>query len=480
MKQRYWSKLENRRDFVVELYSKLNLNSLEDWKNVTYKTIQNYGGRSALSHTHNNLKNLLIECFPNYPFQFTSTNERNINKPMKFWNNYENRKKFVDKKFSELSLTSLDDWKNFSRAELIKLEFGGLLSYYKGNVKELFTTLYPEHSWSFTPTHQRPRNHPNKYWTSIQNQQKFMEDLMKKNLITTFDALNRITTTKIRENGGSSLANYYDYDMKLLLKTLYPNYPWIFSDVIKNEDKPRGYWLSMQNQRSFLDDLYLKLKFSSMEDWVQVSSKIIKDNGGSSLLSIYKYKLKDLLSSIYPQFKWDNIKQKKKLAIRDKLLHLITEYKIQQKDDWYRVESKFITIKQLQNFYHEEWSNDLFKIRCKKSKQRKLFIALNSIYPSFYIIEDYRMIYENSKKSSGIEYPNNDQLIFELDIFIPELNKGYEYLGEHHYDDIPSGFSPIEMYKDRDIIKKDIISKHNIQLIEIPYWWNSDPKLLIS
>ena len=105
-------------------------------------------------------------------------------------------------------------------------------------------------------------------------------------------------------------------------------------------------------------------------------------------------------------------------------------------------------------------------MRLKKSEQRWLFLCIKKIYSNIYLIlEDY-VSSSHTFENSGIG--------IEIDIFIPALNLGLEYNGEQHYDDIPGSFSYIELYKDRDIEKKDICGNSEINLKLIPYWWDKN------
>ena len=54
-----------------------------------------------------------------------------------------------------------------------------------------------------------------------------------------------------------------------------------------------------------------------------------------------------------------------------------------------------------------------------------------------------------------------------------ERNIAIEYHGQHHYEDIPDGFSNLETNKNRDTEKEKLCSEHGIQLIVIPYWWDN-------
>jgi hypothetical protein len=60
----------------------------------------------------------------------------------------------------------------------------------------------------------------------------------------------------------------------------------------------------------------------------------------------------------------------------------------------------------------------------------------------------------------------------ELDIYFPELELAFEYQGKQHYHAIHQG-SVSEQQK-RDHEKRAACQKHNVTLIQVPYWWDGE------
>ena len=73
-------------------------------------------------------------------------------------------------------------------------------------------------------------------------------------------------------------------------------------------------------------------------------------------------------------------------------------------------------------------------------------------------------------KHSKLVFPGT-QRGMEIDVFIPELNLGFEYQGEQHFQDI-GYFGPKMQYTARDNHKREACESQGITLVEIPYWWN--------
>jgi len=59
----------------------------------------------------------------------------------------------------------------------------------------------------------------------------------------------------------------------------------------------------------------------------------------------------------------------------------------------------------------------------------------------------------------------------ELDIYIPQLSLAFEYQGIGHFKN-KFLFQRYRMVRIIDEHKKKLCKKHNLTLIEVPYWWD--------
>ena len=279
---------------------------------------------------------------------------------------------------------------------------------------------------------------------------------------------------------GGGLLNIYGGSLFLALKANYPEKNW---NAFNKDRITQGYWLSIENQRDFLERFSQHHQFKSFDDWYKVSQDSIIQFGGASLLSKHSWSLYKVLQVIYPDHPWiitnfPNVKKHKIIDIRSVLLDFQKIFLIRRKEDWYRLSKPLLmanhpfgcTIKNpsLYSTLREAHPDQVWKLfnfnnRIKKSAQRWLCICLESLYPQYMFVEDYLHPLVCFGKS-GIP--------MEFDSFIPSLNLGFEYNGEQHYDDIPSSFSPIEVYKARDVEKTNIAAEMGVTLIEIPFWWD--------
>ena len=461
---------KKKKEFFDKLFIKFNLNSLDELLKISKKEIiENGGGNLILKeYKKDNLKFFFSSLYPNFPWEFSHQVKNNIKRKKKYLKlkSIEEQRKRMDEIFQKLKLKSHDDWFNIPRKKIIKN--GGkklLYRYYKGDLFQLLTTIYPFHSFSSNNDKKI-----NRKLYLIEDQIKFMDNLFIKLNLKSIDDWGFISKNLIRENGGLSLLRFYKGNFTLLLHTIYPNFPMENIDKELKLKLKLNYFKSIENQKEFLDNLFIKFNLKSFDNWRKITRKNIRENGGYSLLSQYKNdNMKKILTSIYPNYPWENSIFNFRYNLSPKIKGWIDKYHITQKKDWYRVSSDsnikndiYYSLKEF--FPSENWQKSNFEIdsRRKKSSQRLLFSFTQKIYPSLLIFEDYF--------HPQFLHTNNNN--YELDIFIPSLQLAMEYQGEQHYDDIPRAFASSELFQYLDQFKEKLAKDHSIKIIYIPYWWD--------
>eukprot|EP01125_Pyxidicula_operculata_P017279 TRINITY_DN6048_c0_g1_i1.p1 TRINITY_DN6048_c0_g1~~TRINITY_DN6048_c0_g1_i1.p1 ORF type:complete len:420 (-),score=48.57 TRINITY_DN6048_c0_g1_i1:135-1205(-) len=308
------------------------------------------------------------------------------------------------------------------------------------------------------------------------------------------------------------------------LQELFPErtwHPWKFNQV------PRSFWKSVDNQREYIEWLYNELKYQNMDDWYKLTGKDMAY--GRSLLDKYHGSPYIMLKTLYPDFDWKSNRFPK--APRNhwsNIDNVVNEIKSLEKKlhindplDWNRVSvkqlslfkglglySKFGCLANLLSFAYPDikWDSEMINNRVKKASQRWLLIKLKEIFPNQTILEDYKhsVARDTQPSSMTVELESNTEPsftstenrsssdsgrgrsianYFEIDIFIPELNIGFEYQGEHHFHDLHSAYGPastVHLYKTRDDLKRKLCRELGIVLIHIPYWWKGDVTSLLE
>ena len=80
--------------------------------------------------------------------------------------------------------------------------------------------------------------------------------------------------------------------------------------------------IGRENQRNFLDEFGKQLGFKQMNDWYNITSKKIIENGGSGLLNKYGNSPSKLIMSIYEIINGNNL-----ISIQHKDIGIIKKIK---------------------------------------------------------------------------------------------------------------------------------------------------------
>ena len=73
--------------------------------------------------------------------------------------------------------------------------------------------------------------------------------------------------------------------------------------TLKKERYSYGFWNSEENQRKFLNELYLKFNLKTHTDWLKISSNLITRHNGKPIISKYGC-LFSALIHLYPEHQW--------------------------------------------------------------------------------------------------------------------------------------------------------------------------------
>ena len=449
-----------------KLFIELGLNKLDDWKKVSRTQLLKIGGRNILKYYSDDIGKLLSSIYPSHKWEFEKR------EPYNHFRYIENQRKFMDNLYRKLKLKSLDDWIRISKNKINIFGGQNLLSYYYSNsLSKLLETVYPDHPWFFKYF----KSKKIEYFQSLENQKDFMDTLYENLKLSTLDDWINVPRSKYLEFGGAHILSLYSNDIQQLLFTIYSNHNWPF-DIEQTKIR--------RNQQKKLIKIFHQLQLNTMEDWLTISkSNFIILGGGKDLLEVFSNNMRNLLETLFPNYSWDfkrtqlvsnTLYTKADEFIKYKINSIQKKYMILRKNDWYRLSTRTDEIniyRALKKQYPDEkWDKELFQMRSKKSNQRILLNDVQRIYPNFLIVENYR--HPHLEGVSG-------QLL-ELDVFLPALQFAFEYQGEHHYDDIPTGFGQLDLYKANDILKIDIAKKINIKLVIVPYWWDQSLSSLIS
>ena len=117
----YWNNQENIDNFLSKIKEKYNLKTPDDWNSITQKHILS-SGRSGLLRKYSIFEIKCMGC----PEGKSSFN--NPNQSPEYWNNQENIDNFLSKIREKYNLKTPEDWKRFSKTQIIQEGGNGLLT----------------------------------------------------------------------------------------------------------------------------------------------------------------------------------------------------------------------------------------------------------------------------------------------------------------------------------------------------------------
>ena len=114
----YWGNQENILNFLSKIKEKFNLQTPEDWNSITKKHIQSNGGGALLSK----YSLYEIKCMA------CPEGKSSFNNPPGYWDNQENIDNFLSQIKEKYNLNTPEDWKRFSKTQIIQEGGSGLLT----------------------------------------------------------------------------------------------------------------------------------------------------------------------------------------------------------------------------------------------------------------------------------------------------------------------------------------------------------------
>ena len=75
----------------------------------------------------------------------------------------------------------------------------------------------------------------------------------------------------IANKNGYILIELYDMSLPKLLKSVYPEYPWLPWKFVR---LPRNYWSNIENQREFMQYLSKQLNIKELSDWYNIPAMV--------------------------------------------------------------------------------------------------------------------------------------------------------------------------------------------------------------
>ena len=369
VKQGTWKQLENHKIYADWLEKQLGYETMEDWYQITVKSINDNYGSGLLVSKYNNSPIMFLESiFPDtewLPWKFKTA-------PQGLWKKIENHKIYADWLGKQLGYKNMNDWYEINGNNINDNYGGGLLvSKYNGSPIMFLESVFPDTEWlpwkfAYSGTN---------FWNDKEIHKTYAHWLGKKLGYKNMDDWYQITVKSINDNHGRTLLKKYNDSPIMFLESVFPDtewLPWKFAMI------SRCYWICKENHKTYIDWLGKELGYKNMDDWYQITGQLIKNNHGRSLLGKYGDSTFIFLKSVFPDTEW--LPWKLEIAPHglwnDKENHikyanwLGEELGYKNMDDWYQINKILL---------HDNHGSTLLQRKYKGSP--KIFVT--SIYPDY-------------------------------------------------------------------------------------------------
>jgi aromatic ring-cleaving dioxygenase len=306
VKQGTWNDVENHKKYAIWLGETLGYKNMEDWYKITSDVInKNYG--SGLIKWYKGSPSLFLKSvFSEYnwlEWKFTQTSQH-------FWKDIENHKKYAIWLGEILEYKNMDDWYKLT-SDVISNNYGGGLigSYYKMSPYLFLKSVFPHYNWLGWKFSVSPYN----FWNFKTEKQYAIwlgETLGYKNMEDWYGISRKLI---IDNFGGGYILAKYNGSPSLFIKSVFPEYnllEWKF--LVTN----KYFWEDVENHKKYAMWLGEILGYKNMDDWYKITSEVISNNYGSTLvINRYNGSPSLFLKSVFPNYDWIKSKFKKSYSL---------------------------------------------------------------------------------------------------------------------------------------------------------------------
>eukprot|EP01114_Cavostelium_apophysatum_P020502 TRINITY_DN6892_c0_g1_i1.p1 TRINITY_DN6892_c0_g1~~TRINITY_DN6892_c0_g1_i1.p1 ORF type:complete len:515 (+),score=94.07 TRINITY_DN6892_c0_g1_i1:59-1603(+) len=286
----FWTSKSNRREFMDDLVTELNLQSPNDYYQIKNEHVVERGGTALLKIFDNSTAKLLMNVYPEHDFPLWRF-ERFGN------NNLEFARSIMDEVKRRLHISSQSEWYRASYQDIMSNGGSRVLSMFEDSHTDAIIQLYPEYYWrrwnfSFVPQD---------FWDDFTHQLQFLNDLYTRLNLQHFEDWYQLSEERISNLGGSGLLKCYNGSLFDMFSAVFPEHDFKeFRFRVK-----AGYWDDLKNQLKFLEYAAKKLGIERDEDWAVVSKQQLASLGGGGLIK--KGGLADILSRHFPGRAWHEL-----------------------------------------------------------------------------------------------------------------------------------------------------------------------------
>ncbi len=336
----FWAQSANRRAYMEWLEKKLRIREPEDWYQVTHKTLSWLGSTGILYWYDRSIRVMIQDYVPWYDFKewlFTMA-------PRGFWNQPENRRRYLEWLADRLGFKEPEDWYLLSGKDLLGNNGSTLLNRHGGSPRRVVMENFPEYPWCewlFWPA-------PKGFWDQPKNRRRYLEWLGRLHSCEKPEDWYGRTRADFTTTGGSSLLRRFGHSFYGVLKWYYPDFEWkewLFQSA------PVGFWNKLENRLRYLEWLGEELGFKEIEDWYGLMVRDLLEHRGSTLATRFNNVPAAIVMTHFPDHPWEEWRfvhtptgfWSKRKNRRRYLEWLGKKLGFERPEDWYRIRSRDIT-----------------------------------------------------------------------------------------------------------------------------------------
>jgi len=217
--------------------------------------------------------------------------------PHGYWDQPNNRRRFVRWLGQQLGIQSRHDWYHISTDDFKKNAGGGLLHHWRDSAISAVEDTYRDFDWKEWLFKVAPR----RYWHDRRNHRTYMQWFGERLGIREPSDWYHVTNQDFRDHGGGAFLLCYDSTVSAAIKAYLPDYDW---KEWMFDKTPKGFWDQRKNRRRYMLWLGNELGLKTREAWYALTTDDFKSNYGNQLLKRYGGSPVAALRDCFPRHTW--------------------------------------------------------------------------------------------------------------------------------------------------------------------------------
>jgi very-short-patch-repair endonuclease len=191
-----------------------------------------------------------LKVFEKYVSEFKWTAYMFKNLQQRYFNDPINKTEWLNDFEKKFNIKKENDWYNITSQDFMSVPNGPTLyGHFNSSTIQIMEFLYPQYDWNPWLI---KSGAPNNYWTSIENQKKYLVWLGKLLKIENQDDWYKLTGRKIIDNYGSGMFGRYNNNLYEMINTVFDDKVWEQTRFIKhNTEKIFGDYLNTLSELKY-------------------------------------------------------------------------------------------------------------------------------------------------------------------------------------------------------------------------------------